>query len=165
MDVLYYWKDIDADIKAGRIGWFRSTQDNLSEFEASFPDFIWVIKTPKGKRESCNCSLVSRGRVNPPKSLPPDQATRCCATILTIRIPYGSSTAIAKTPWAAYLIGCSGTSPLRYELTCKGSTASSPCGGAMLQKLMSIAAIFFHGFVFQDQVINKSGARGAAIEG
>jgi hypothetical protein len=50
MDVLYYWKDINADIKAGRIGWFRSTQERLSEFDASFPDFIWVFKTPKGEK-------------------------------------------------------------------------------------------------------------------
>jgi hypothetical protein len=50
MDVLYYWKDINADIKAGRVGSFRSTQERLSEFDASFPDFIWVFKSPKGER-------------------------------------------------------------------------------------------------------------------
>jgi len=58
MDVLYYWKDINADIKAGRMGWFRSTQERLAEFEASFPDFIWVFKTPK--REKGKLQLLAR---------------------------------------------------------------------------------------------------------
>ena len=48
MDVFYYWKDISADLKAKRIGYFRSNQERLKEFQNGSPDFIWVFKTPRG---------------------------------------------------------------------------------------------------------------------
>lgn len=50
MDVLYYWKDINKDLKAGRIGWFRSYKDKLADFQASYPGNIWVLKTPQGQK-------------------------------------------------------------------------------------------------------------------
>src|SRR4051794_20343322 len=50
MDVLYHWKDIGPDLKAGRVGWFRSNKDKLAEFEEGHPDFIWVVKTPGGSK-------------------------------------------------------------------------------------------------------------------
>lgn len=50
MDVLYYWKNIEDDLKAGRIGWFRSDNKNLAVLQAGCPDNIWVIKTPKGMK-------------------------------------------------------------------------------------------------------------------
>ena len=50
MDVLYYWKDIAEDQKADRIGWFRSSADKLTELQAGYPGYIWVIKTPKGMK-------------------------------------------------------------------------------------------------------------------
>jgi len=31
MDVFYYWKNHDADVKAGRLGHFKSTADKLTE--------------------------------------------------------------------------------------------------------------------------------------
>jgi hypothetical protein len=49
MDVIYYWKNHQADVKAGRIGHFKSTADKLSSFAAGFPDFLWVFKTPPGR--------------------------------------------------------------------------------------------------------------------
>jgi hypothetical protein len=52
MDVLYYWKEVKADMAAGHIGWFRSSRGKLSELSESFPDRIWVIKTPAGKKGS-----------------------------------------------------------------------------------------------------------------
>ncbi len=48
MDVFYYWKDISIDLKAKRIGYFRSNLDRLKEFQSGSPDFIWVFKTPRG---------------------------------------------------------------------------------------------------------------------
>jgi hypothetical protein len=48
MDVFYYWKDHAADMKAGRIGRFKSTRTKLAELQAGSPDRIWVFKTPKG---------------------------------------------------------------------------------------------------------------------
>jgi hypothetical protein len=48
MDVFYYWKNIDEDLKAGRIGWFRSNKEKLAELQDGAPDLLWVFKTPKG---------------------------------------------------------------------------------------------------------------------
>ena len=50
MDVLYYWKNFDADLKANRIGYFKSEARKLATLRDGFPDFIWVIKTPKGRK-------------------------------------------------------------------------------------------------------------------
>jgi hypothetical protein len=50
MDVFYYWKNHEADLKAGRIGHFKSTVDKLKEFNDGFPDFLWVFKTPPGRK-------------------------------------------------------------------------------------------------------------------
>ena len=50
MDVLYYWKDLAADVKAGRLGWFRSSKDKFAEFKDSYPGYIWLFKTPKGEK-------------------------------------------------------------------------------------------------------------------
>jgi hypothetical protein len=48
MDVFYYWKDHAADVKAGRIGRFRTSRSKLAELQEGVPDRIWVFKTPKG---------------------------------------------------------------------------------------------------------------------
>ena len=40
MDVLYYWKDIESDLKSGKIGHFRSDKSKLEAFKAGYPDFI-----------------------------------------------------------------------------------------------------------------------------
>ncbi len=49
MDVIYYWKHHQADVKAGRIGHFKSSAEKLSSFTAGFPDFLWVFKAPPGR--------------------------------------------------------------------------------------------------------------------
>lgn len=48
MDVLYYWKDYESDLREGRIGYFRSAIDKLEELQRRSPDDIWVVKTPRG---------------------------------------------------------------------------------------------------------------------
>ena len=50
MDVLYYWKDYESDIRQGRIGYFRSAKDKLDELQQRSPDDIWVVKTPRGSK-------------------------------------------------------------------------------------------------------------------
>lgn len=50
MDVLYCWKDMPEDLKAGRIGWLRSGKDRLAEFQEGFPGYIWVFRTPRGMK-------------------------------------------------------------------------------------------------------------------
>ena len=49
MDILHYWKDIESDLKTGKIGNFRSDKSKLETFKAGYPDFIWIFKTPKGR--------------------------------------------------------------------------------------------------------------------
>jgi hypothetical protein len=49
MDILYYWKDIESDLKNGRIGYFKSDKSKLENFKAGYPDFIWIFKTPQGR--------------------------------------------------------------------------------------------------------------------
>ncbi len=48
MDVFYYWKEYAADVKAGRIGCFKSSRTKLNELQEGAPDCIWVFKTPTG---------------------------------------------------------------------------------------------------------------------
>ncbi|MEO6277660.1 hypothetical protein [Roseateles sp.] len=50
MDVLYYWKDYAADLREGRIGYFRSAREKLDELQQRSPDDIWVVKTPPGHK-------------------------------------------------------------------------------------------------------------------
>lgn len=60
MDVLYYWKDHEADIKAGRLGRFKSSADKLKEFSEGYPDFLWVFATPRGRKG--DVALIARLR-------------------------------------------------------------------------------------------------------
>lgn len=49
MDILYYWKSIESDLKTGKVGHLKSDKDRMESFKAGFPDFIWIIKTPQGR--------------------------------------------------------------------------------------------------------------------
>ena len=49
MDILYYWKNIESDLKSGKIGNIRLDRDKLETFKAGYPDFIWIFRTPKGR--------------------------------------------------------------------------------------------------------------------
>ncbi len=60
MDVFYYWKKFDEDIKAGRIGWLISDHKRMGEMRADFPDFIWAFCTPHGRKGELQ--LVARLR-------------------------------------------------------------------------------------------------------
>lgn len=50
MDVLYYWKNHEADVEAGRIGHLKSTAGKLKELAEGYPDFLWAFRTPKGRK-------------------------------------------------------------------------------------------------------------------
>lgn len=50
MDVLYYWKNVKEDREAGNIGWFQSKHEKLGELRDSAPDWIWLVKTPEGRK-------------------------------------------------------------------------------------------------------------------
>lgn len=70
MDVLYYWKDVKADMAAGHIGWFRSSRGKLAELSESFPDRIWVVKTPAGKKGSVQLLACVRWSDKPAVKVP-----------------------------------------------------------------------------------------------
>lgn len=50
MDVFYYWKNFDSDLRAGRVGAFKSSADKLRELADGHPDYIWAFRTPKGRK-------------------------------------------------------------------------------------------------------------------
>jgi len=50
MDILYYWKNFKEDLNAQKIGWFISNRGKLDEVRQGFPDHIWIIKTPHGRK-------------------------------------------------------------------------------------------------------------------
>ena len=50
MDVFYYWKDFDKDMKANRIGWLASDRKKMGEMRAAYPDHIWAFRTPAGRK-------------------------------------------------------------------------------------------------------------------
>lgn len=52
MDVFYYWKSFDEDIKERRIGWLQSERPKLGELKSRSPDHIWAFRTPKGHKGS-----------------------------------------------------------------------------------------------------------------
>lgn len=51
MDVFYYWKNMAADMKAGRTGRFRSAKERLQELQDGCPSYIWAFKTPPPGRK------------------------------------------------------------------------------------------------------------------
>ena len=50
MDVFYYWKDFDKDMRAGRIGYFASDRKKMADIRLDYPDYIWAFHTPKGRK-------------------------------------------------------------------------------------------------------------------
>ena len=50
MDVFYYWKNFDADFRAGRIGTFKVSTGKRRELADGYPDNIWAFRTPKGRK-------------------------------------------------------------------------------------------------------------------
>ena len=50
MDVFFYWKDFDKDMKAGRIGYLASERKKMADMRLDYPDYIWAFRTPKGQK-------------------------------------------------------------------------------------------------------------------
>lgn len=50
MDVLLYWKNPKSDLAADRLGWFRASRTKLNELKDGYPENIWIIKTPAGRK-------------------------------------------------------------------------------------------------------------------
>ncbi len=52
MDVFFYWKSFDDDVKERRIGWLQSERPKLATMRNRSPDYIWAFRTPKGHKGS-----------------------------------------------------------------------------------------------------------------
>ena len=50
MDAFYYWRNYEQDLKAGLPGYFKSSSDKLQILADGQPEFIWVFKTPPGRK-------------------------------------------------------------------------------------------------------------------
>lgn len=50
MDVMYHWKAPAADLKPGRLGKLSAHKDKIEELRASFPSYVWLLRTPQGKK-------------------------------------------------------------------------------------------------------------------
>jgi len=48
MDVFCYWRNHEADLKAGRIGHFKTTPVKRTELADGYPDFLWAFRSPTG---------------------------------------------------------------------------------------------------------------------
>ena len=60
MDVFYYWRDYDADLSAGRIGWLHASRKKVGELKERHPDWIWAFRRPK--RQKTGLQLLARLR-------------------------------------------------------------------------------------------------------
>ena len=63
MDVFYYWKDINEDLKAQRIGYLKSHPDRLKEFQNGSPDYIWVFRAPVAPKGQSKAFVKGQGQV------------------------------------------------------------------------------------------------------
>jgi hypothetical protein len=50
MDAFYYWKNHEQDLKARRVGHFKSSSDKLQQVADGQPEFIWVFGPPQGRK-------------------------------------------------------------------------------------------------------------------
>jgi hypothetical protein len=63
VDVFYYWRDFDKDMRAGRVGYFASDRKKMADMRLDFPDYIWAFRTPKGRKGELE--LVARLKLRP----------------------------------------------------------------------------------------------------
>jgi hypothetical protein len=72
MDVLYYWKKIEADLKNGFIGHFKSDKEKLQTLKDGYPNFIWLFKTPPGRLGEVQLLAKLAWTDKAPKGFTPD---------------------------------------------------------------------------------------------
>jgi hypothetical protein len=70
MDVFYYWKNFDEDIKEKNLGWLPSERPKLAGMRSRSPDYLWVCKTPKGKKGQLQLLARLKWTDKPAISLP-----------------------------------------------------------------------------------------------
>ncbi len=75
MDVFYYWRDFDADLKAGRIGWLPSSRKKIDELRDRHPDWIWAFRRPKDRKAALQLLARLRWTDAPVAKLPIEKGT------------------------------------------------------------------------------------------
>jgi hypothetical protein len=75
MDVFYYWRDFDADLKAGRIGWLLSSRKKIDELRDRHPDWIWAFRRPKDRKAALQLLARLRWTDAPIAKLPIEKGT------------------------------------------------------------------------------------------
>ena len=74
MDVFYYWRDYDADLKAGRIGWLVLSR------ATGIPTGSGPSAGPRTGRTHCSCSPACAGTDAPTTKLPIEKGTPAIST-------------------------------------------------------------------------------------
>jgi len=75
MDVFYYWRDYDADLKAGRIGWLPLSRKKVEELRDRHPDWIWAFRRPKDRKDALQLLARLRWSDAPTLKLPIEKGT------------------------------------------------------------------------------------------
>lgn len=75
MDVFYYWRDYDADLKAGRIGWLVLSRKKVEELRDRHPDWIWAFRRPKDRKDALQLLARLRWTDAPTSKLPIEKGT------------------------------------------------------------------------------------------
>jgi hypothetical protein len=75
MDVFYYWRDFDADVKAGRIGWLALSRKKVEELRDRHPDWIWAFRRPKDRKDALQLLARLRWTDAPTAKLPIEKGT------------------------------------------------------------------------------------------
>jgi hypothetical protein len=75
MDVFYYWRDYDADLKAGRIGWLVLSRKKVEELRDRHPDWIWAFRRPKERKDALQLLARLRWTDAPTSKLPIEKGT------------------------------------------------------------------------------------------
>src|SRR4051794_22139295 len=74
MDVFYYWKNYDKDIRSGRIGYLKSDRSKLGGMRDRNPDQIWAFKTPTGRKGELQLIATLAWSDTPRVKVPPLEA-------------------------------------------------------------------------------------------
>jgi hypothetical protein len=75
MDVFYYWRDYNADLKAGRIGWLALSRKKVEELRDRHPDWIWAFCRPKDRKDALQLLARLRWTDAPTSKLPIEKGT------------------------------------------------------------------------------------------
>jgi hypothetical protein len=140
MDIVYYWKNHAADVKAGRLGSFKTTPARLAALADGYPDFLWAFKPAAGRKG--DVQLIARLRwVDKSTAKTKGEAGQACMYYdphSEQSITYadsGSDTAIAQTTqWVATHF------PKMLTGTFPGTAGQEGLRGAALTELQMLAS-------------------------